>query len=290
MDTEILHSKRAITEAVWLTIAATLFFSIAFQLSKHGQFEPINPFANDPYDAVGSIAFQVALAGALIAAVRWARGLGELAFSARRGWLTTHALVVSLASIAVTLATDALGVALNPLTQGSVWETALVLLFVFVGVVAVAAGIATASSTRSLRLLPATPETSPNNTFADLFDDALVIADRLGEWLAARVPPVARPVKWGVGLGTRALGWLNRSWISPRAHAWRFCLACGLIFGAGLLTTELLVEGPPPSMGIAFLLTAIFLTAETVAVAAGYLLFGGWLGIRPPLRANRAHQ
>ena len=290
MNAESNRLKRVIAAATLFTLAATLLFGVAFQISKQDPIGPINPFAEDPYDAVGSIAVQVALAGAIISGVRWARDRGEPALSVRRSWLTINAVIVSLASITITLATDALAVALHPLTGRSVWETALIFGLVFVGAVTVMAAIAAASAARRLAALQISDEQALINTLADLFDDALVVAGRTGLWVARQIPLLAHPVAWLTEMGRRLLDWLNRSWISPRFHAWRFCLACGLVLGTWLLTAQLVLEGPPPSIAVALLITAIFLGVEISAVALGYLVFGGWLGIRPPLRAHRVQR
>jgi len=60
---------------VFLAFVASLAFWIFFQVSKSALFAPVNPFAEDPPDAVGSIAFQLAFLLSLV-------GMGLLALFA----------------------------------------------------------------------------------------------------------------------------------------------------------------------------------------------------------------
>ena len=54
-----------------ITLTGVVFY-LFFQINKGGPFRDVNPFANDPYDAVGSFAFQGAL---LIGILTYARVL-----------------------------------------------------------------------------------------------------------------------------------------------------------------------------------------------------------------------
>lgn len=55
-----------------ITFAAIVFYFF-FEINKGGPFRDINPFGEDPYDAVGSFAFQV---GLLVGILTYARALG----------------------------------------------------------------------------------------------------------------------------------------------------------------------------------------------------------------------
>ena len=54
-------SARRIHAVAALIFGAAVVFYLFFQVNKGGPFRDINPFGNDPYDAVGSFAFQIAL-------------------------------------------------------------------------------------------------------------------------------------------------------------------------------------------------------------------------------------
>jgi hypothetical protein len=55
-----------------LITGAALAFALFFQIAKGGPFRVVNPFGEDPYDAVGSFAVQGTL---LIGALTYARAL-----------------------------------------------------------------------------------------------------------------------------------------------------------------------------------------------------------------------
>src|SRR5262245_353524 len=59
--------------ATLLTFTASLIFWAFFQISKTPEFAAVNPFAEDPVDAIGSIAVQVALAVSLLTLARAAQ-------------------------------------------------------------------------------------------------------------------------------------------------------------------------------------------------------------------------
>ena len=57
--------------SAWLGIGLALLFYLFFQLcQQQPELAQVNPFANDPYDAVGSFAVQFALLAAVVSLVR----------------------------------------------------------------------------------------------------------------------------------------------------------------------------------------------------------------------------
>src|SRR5690349_21831833 len=102
-----------------------------FDITKHGPFRDINPFGDDPYDAVGSFAFQVAL---LVGILTYARALRlrEVASPAAHARLILRGNIVVLAAILVTLVADAIAEIIRPLPPsywGNILLAALVLMF-----------------------------------------------------------------------------------------------------------------------------------------------------------------
>jgi len=66
VNTKSIHHLSAFTGVL------AVLFALFFQVSKGGPFRDINPFGVDPYDAVGSFAFQGAL---LLGVLTYARAL-----------------------------------------------------------------------------------------------------------------------------------------------------------------------------------------------------------------------
>jgi hypothetical protein len=277
------HARRALSVAAVLSFGASVALAVAFQLSKTSAISAISPFAEDPPDLVASIGFQVALAGGLIGLIRWMRVQGDVAFSPDRARLALRGCALAVAALGAVVLTDSVAVALAPLPGTSPWEAVLIGGLASIAAIGLAAGVATLSAVPAVRAAAGGEVKSGATTLADLFDDGLVVARRLGEWLAPRLPLPGRLAAWLTGLAGRVLGWLNATPISPRAHPWRFAFGVGLACGACLLLAKIVLEGPPPNLVIGLLIVAIFVGAELAAVAGGYLLLGGWLGIRPPL-------
>lgn len=110
--------------SAWLAALTALAFLAFFQVSKHQPaFASINPFADDPYDAVGSFATQFALVAALVAVLRAFRPYRASVASdassavvmpaAQEHFLARAVALVSLA-VLVTMASNAVALARHP--------------------------------------------------------------------------------------------------------------------------------------------------------------------------------
>ncbi len=285
MNIDNRTTRRALTAAVLVSAVAALTFWAAFQLSKRAEISAISPFAEDPPDIVASIAFQVALAGAALSLIRWARLAGDAEFSADRARLALRGCVVVAASIGITVVTDVVAVASAPPLEPSIWAQILIGGLAALTALGAAVGVTSAVAARLLLTIPQSVPTQ-SHTLGDLLDDAVTTAERAGGWIEKWLPPLGRLVGWIAALARRLEQWLNASWIGPRAHPWRFAITCAL--GAGvLLALAHLQEGLPPSLGVFVFVSLIFVSFETAAVIGGYALLGGWLGIRPPLWIRR---
>ena len=276
------RARFAVSAAALISLAAAAGFLAAFQLSKLGAIQAISPFADDPPDAVASIGVQVALAGALIAAIRWVRLAGDPEFSTRRARLILPGCALVAASIGLTVLVDAASLVSSP-PAPSPWASALIAGVVVVGLLGTAAGIATWGAWLGLRVLPSTEPTPEHPTFADLIEDGLAVVERTQQLIGRRVPSLSDWLAGAYRLVDRLWSWLNRSWISPRLHPWRFVIGVSLLCAAWLLTAKFIFEGAAPTALVGFKVVAIFVGVELAAVLGGYLIFGGWLGIRPPL-------
>jgi hypothetical protein len=83
-----------------------LLFLMFFNVTKHyPALVDINPFIEDPYDAVGSFGIQLAMLSALVSFVRIFRPYPQ-GITSRNLLLILHGDAVSLVSVAVTLTAD----------------------------------------------------------------------------------------------------------------------------------------------------------------------------------------
>jgi hypothetical protein len=266
-----LNSKR-IHRVTALIFFTAIIFYLFFQVNKRSPFVEANPFANDPYDAVGSIAFQVALLISLLSYARVLRMRDDKSQSKER--LILHGNIFVLATIFFTLISDSVAEFVRRLPP-SVWVSALRLELGLMFILTIVCGLALWAVFRGI------PTVSPPSdlTPADAIDDL---------WSLVRVPVVIAKsifppamVEW-VNRFSSDLLFAHFPWVNPRLHPWRFTAGIGLLVGV-LLVIAQLQEGPPPSLAIGVLLAGIFISVELVATLLGFAIFGGYLGLRPAL-------
>jgi hypothetical protein len=256
-----------------------VLFALFFQVSKGGPFRDSNPFGVDPYDAVGSFAFQGAL---LLGVLTYARALRlcadpSQAFKVR--YIRRGSGLVLLA-IAITLAVDLLAVVLQtyPILG---WEIGLLIALGGLAALSLAGGAAWALTFRkmpgtSLRIVD---DSAPRSlTPAEAIDDLWTLV-RLPVCLARRRLP-GWLTGWVLHFGSDRL-FRRLPWVDPRRHPWRFVGAMGLLAGV-LLVLAQLREGLPPSLEAGLLLACIFIGSELAAALLGFALLGGYLGLMMP--------
>jgi hypothetical protein len=266
------RDAKRIHQVTALIFTAALLFYLFFEVNKRSPFVEVNPFANDPYDAVGSIAFQMALLISLLSYARVIRLRDNPSQVNQR--LILHGNILVLVSILITLCSDALAEIVHPVTS-SIYSTILrfelglmfILTFVcFLALWIVFRGISTPSSPSNL-------------TPADAIDDL---------WSLVRVPvtrvnSIFPPAlfEWVKRFNSDVL-FTRFSWVDPRRHPWRFTAGAGLLVGV-LLVIAQLREGPPPNLAFGLLVAGIFISFEFVVTLLGFIIFGGYLGLRPAL-------
>jgi hypothetical protein len=265
------QSVKTIHRVTALTLLSALIFYLFFQINKADAFVNSNPFANDPYDAVGSIAFQAAL---LIGILSYARALRWRNDPAQKtkARLILHGNILVLASIFITLCTDIIAEFIVPL-PGSNWVNYLRLELGLMMLLTLLCGAALWFAFHHLTA----PKPPQNLTPADAIDDL---------WSLVRIPVV----KAGKFLPTRFVAWIDRfesdtlfkhsAWVDPRQHPWRFASMLGLMVGVLLVLVQL-QEGLPPSLSVGLLTTIIFISVEFVATLVGFAVLGDYLGLRP---------
>jgi hypothetical protein len=253
-----------------LVAPIAILFCIFFQVNKGGPLGDINPFAVDPYDAVGSFGIQVAL---LVGILTYARALRWLVDPAQAGKarfiLRGNALV--LATVWVTLLTDAAAMVLHPPAPsywGRVLGLELALMFALTAVCTSALAVV-------WRVIP-TAATPGGLTPADAIDDLWALVRGCVN-LASAISP-AGLVKWVNRWSSDQL-FAGLPWLNPRTHPWRFAIALGLLVGVGLVLAQL-QEGLPPNLATGLLVAGIFLVGELTATVVGFAVLGRYLGLR----------
>ncbi len=275
--------------ATLLTFTASLIFWAFFQISKKPAFATVNPFAEDPVDAIGSIAVQVAIAVSLLTLERAAQVSHGQTAPAHKSRLIVRGNFVALLAIAVTLGADGLMELQHPTWNESIWGLLLFAGLATVALITCAAALITANTARHLKAERAAGQLSIDaaGSLGDALDDLWSLVRMTLSWFAHRVPWLGRLLRWIDSLGTRLFEWMmHLPFIGPRSHPWRFCAAVALAAGVALAVTHGLEEGPASNLALTVMVSSIFIAVEFMAVLAGYLALGGFLGLRPPLRLH----
>lgn len=199
-----------------------IIFTIGFFLSKREPIGVVNPFALDPFDAVGSFAFQVAL---LVGILTYARALRWKSDPSKAGLarLILRGNILVLGAILLTLLADALAEFVQPFPP-SYWGSVLIGdLAALFGLTLICGLLLVAAYWRVV--LPAAPRTlTPADALDDLWTLVRWLVTKLARWLPRAL------VGW-VHRATSARLFAKLPWLNPRCHPWRFAGALGAAGG-----------------------------------------------------------
>jgi hypothetical protein len=263
---------KRIHQVTALIFATAIIFYLFFQVNKRSLFVEANPFANDPYDAVGSITIQLALLISLLSYARVIRWRDDP--TQTKEPLILHGNILVLVSIFITLLSDAIAEIVTRLPASN-WVLILRLELGLMFILTLVCALALWAVFRGI------PTTTPPGSLtpADAIDDL---------WSLVRVPVIRAnsvfppaTVEWVKQFNSDKL-FARVPWLNPRLHPWRFTTTVGLLVGV-LLVIAKLQEGLPPSLATGLLVMSIFISVELVATLVGFAIFGGYLGLRPPL-------
>jgi magnesium-transporting ATPase (P-type) len=283
-----LRSFSALQFAALLAFVASVFFWAFFQMSKLPDFAAVNPFADDPVDAIGSMAVQVALAVSLLTLARAA----QVAHTPYKSRLIVHGNVVALLAIVITLAADTLTVLRQSTPGNSLWSQLLLIGLGMVATITCAAILMTLCAVQNGKAEPTAQRQAIDEVSAlgEALGDIWALARLILAWFSHHLPWLSRPLRWVDQLGNRLFEWvMSWRWIGPRVHPWRFCAGVALTVGVALAAVHNLEEGPSFNLATTILTWTIFIVVEVTAVLAGFLLVGGFLGLRPPLSGRCSH-
>lgn len=293
-----------------------LLFSAFFSASKHlSSVAPINPFADDPYDAIGSFAVQLAWFLGLLSIVRGFRpdnGVppsGQIALIAKGRMLTAMSVCLTMLGDLVALFRHLDLWASS--RQGKLLAAATIALLL-IGLEEFRESHRQAMSRRNLlvsfissmgvlAVLAIYPE-QLRQTFvgalATVLAGIVMLFLPLGLTARERSPggdhssdALYDLTAMCASLTTRArrlhpvdaaLNLVQRlrlfAWIDPRTHKWRLCLLVGIICGLALAAAEL-GSGSNPGLSRVLLVVAVFVSLETAGVAVGFSLLAKPLGL-----------
>lgn len=282
------RARANLLRAAALAMVTALAFWAFFQGSKWPVFANANPFADDPVDAIGSIGFEVAVVAGLLSLARALCVYRSVQPDGHRPRLVLHGIAIVLLTLGVTVFADGVQEIRQPGWDVSVWGKVLILGLGGLALLGLVTALALLQATRSLAALPSAVAADGSGwlgeALEDVFRSGWLPLLRLGE----RVASVGRLARWAeaVWFGPLVVSWRrDLAWASPWTHPWRFALLAGLVAGLGLAAAHT-TEGLPPHLWQLALVSAVFVGFEFVATVGGFLVFGGFLGLRPPLFRN----
>jgi hypothetical protein len=272
----------AVRGACVVAAGAALSFGALFAIST--QFASIrahSPWAEDPYDAVVSIAALVLPVVAAITCVRYLRWRrpGAIPLFAARQMLRGTAVALGLvwASVGACMA------ALVLRARVDTWGPRLGLLLVPLAVTTIAAIIASSMLHRAWGLARQGPHANgpaqgERDAEPDAIDDFAALLENVGN-LVGRFAPALGSLFGAAG------GELNEAMSSrwgPRRHRILWCLATAIVFGICLSAWHLVVEGAPSTWSGTLLVGATLAAIGAAVVVASYALLGDYLRLIRP--------
>lgn len=268
------RATRSVRRAGNAAGTTSLVFLILFVVSAQvPAIRATSAWAEDPYDAVLSIAFLIL---PVVMAIGWARarrwrGPRATPPAALRQQLRGATVAVSLVVAGVAACLAALLAAVAPTASAAatpdVAVTPPLVGMLLIGVIA-SAGLAIGLVARAWRLTRTylvSPGTDPT---PDMFDDVEALSADLAQ--ASGTPPTVQRLGAATGRATHRLA------RPMRTHPWPACVAIAIGFGIVLSTWHSLVEGVP-SFGAAVLIMPIYAGLGAVLVVTTYATVGRYL-------------
>jgi hypothetical protein len=265
------QATRLLRFAAWATgFAVVVWLTLAWVSSEMRSVRMQSPWSDDPPDLFVSLAVLVVGFVGLLTFIRVQRHARLPVMPAATADDALRGLVVTLGVTAIAEAAQA-GAVLQgahradwgPATGWlSLWLLAAILAVAIAALVTGIAATRTAAWRRAAR-------GEPRDAFDDIIGWVLQLGEspvprRLG---ARRLQPLARWLATGLD-----------SWrFSPRRHRWLFAVVVAVAFGTAFSAAHLVGEGPPPGMGQALLVWAIYGAFGAAAVLGGWVAFSSYL-------------
>jgi hypothetical protein len=256
-----------------------------FQLSKIPAIQGDAPFAEDPYDAVASFAFQIAMAIALLSLARLVSIQNEAGLRQRAPFILRGILLVELC-VLVNLITNMIAI-VNSLPL--VLSVSMIDIFSGMALLTFLFAITGFFWIRAKKEFGKISVQPGQDALAQTIKDCWTLIAVNAAWIVGQIPSLKPIWAWIDSLARRfANAWDKQfAFADPNHHPWGFAMTFavlgGLLIMAVVLLSERIMEGGPANPLIAFLLAGIFFAGETLAIFLSFLFLGGYLGLRPNL-------
>lgn len=283
---EVEMEIASLKHATYVAFITSITFWLLFQLSKISAISNISPFAEDPYDAVPSLAFQIAVAIGLLSLARLVSIKDENGLRQRAPFILRGILLVELA-VLIALVTDFIAIAQAwPLTISTPMMFLLGGLSLLTALFIITS-ILLAKAWTEFRNLPIEPS---QNALGETIRDCWTLVTVIAMWFVAHLP-FLKPIWNRIDALAHKIAntWNQRlPFANPDIHPWQFAMTFSVIVGiiimSVIMISETIWEGSFAGPMIAILIAGIAFSVEISATLLTFLFFGSYLGLRPKLR------
>ena len=280
-----MSNKLRINSLIVFVLA--LLFAFFFDFTKHNpSLSPINPFADDPYDAIGSFAFQATIFFGLLSLFRAFRPYRKDQPSDEQKLFLVRTQIAIVLSILVTLVGDLVAM----IRHFPVWSRVsagylLLALVIAFSILSIAIGIIVRNSARNT-FVPVVMNSLKRSAIISsvffivlLFYPESIRKSTLGALFTVVVGAVLlfMPVwAWGEFL-TQTMETPSKT-ITSR-WIWIVVSLMGILLGFAIVLRELTAEGETISLAGSIFIISVYIGLEFAGVVIGYSFLGKFLGI-----------
>jgi len=280
-----MSTKLKINSVIVFVLAVV--FAIFFDITKHNLYlSPVNPFADDPYDAIGSFAFQAAILFGLLSLFRAFRPYRKEQPSDKQNLILVRTQIAIVLSVLVSLAGDTVAM----IRHLSLWSGALagyVLLTLVIGfsILSIAIGIFVRNSTKE-KFAPVVMNSSNKPAIISLiffiilfFYPESIRESTIGALFTVVVGAILlfMPI-WAWGEFLFPIVNTHSKTVAPR-WLWGVVILIGILLGFTMVLRELSKGGGIIDFAGSAFIISIYIGLEVAGLVIGYGFLGKFLGI-----------
>ena len=268
-----------------LVFVLAILFAIFFDFTKHNPYiAPINPFAEDPYDAIGSFAIQAAFVLAILSLWRAFRPTGKLQPSGERKLFLFRTQIAAVLCVLVTLAGDLIAM-IRHISLLSAARAGIMLLLLVIGffLIAAFAGNLVLRSRKEVSVLPSSNSWRKPALVSLLLFLVLFFYPEIQRSIAGAL--------FTVVLGAVLLFlpvWVWGEFLSPAIDpeiktvlpiwTWGVIVLTAILLGFTIVLRELTAEGATIDFAGSLFVISIYIGLEVAGIVIGYAFLGKYLG------------
>ena len=280
-----MSTKLKINSVIVFVLAAV--FAVFFDFTKHNLYlSPINPFADDPYDAIGSFAFQAAALFGVLSLFRSFRPYRKGQPSNEQNSFLVRTQTATILCVLVALAGDIVAM----IRHASLWSGVLagnVLLIIVLtfSFLSIAIGVFVYNSAKGIHIpVVMNPLNKPAIISLIFFVVLFIYPEGIRQSIIGALFTVVvgavllfMPI-WAWGEFLFPIVSTQSKTVSPK-WVWVFVILTGVFLGFVIVLGELTVGGETLNLAGKAFVISVYIGLEVVGLVIGYSFLGKFLGI-----------